>query len=120
MSGDSDVDRYEAFMEIHNITAALVVGYEGEGIDPDNNAYLRSLATERPWMSTVAHLPVSPPPTLDHLEKLLTAGHSGIALHCPDAARRRRRLARSQLGTLGRPRRAGLVQRNTPGTFWPH
>jgi len=39
------------------------VGYEGEGIDPDNNAYLRSLAAQRPWMSTVAHLPVAPAPT---------------------------------------------------------
>jgi hypothetical protein len=85
VSGGSDVDRYEAIMEAHDITAALVVGYEGEGIDPDNNAYLRSLAVQRPWMSTVAHLPVSPPPALDHLEKLLAAGHSGIALHCPDA-----------------------------------
>ena len=69
----SDVDRYEAIMEAHNITAALVVGYEGEGIDPDNNAYLRSLAVQRPRMSTVAHLPVSPPPALDHLERPGTA-----------------------------------------------
>ena len=80
-----DVDRYEAIMRAQDITAALAVGYEGEGIDPDNNAYLRSLAAQRPWMSTVAHLPVAPPPTSDGLEKLLTAGHRGIALHCPDA-----------------------------------
>jgi predicted TIM-barrel fold metal-dependent hydrolase len=83
--GGSDVDRYEAIMATHDITAALAVGYEGEGIDPDNNAYLRALAAQRPWMSTVAHLPVSPPPTHDELEQLLAAGHSGIALHCPDA-----------------------------------
>jgi L-fuconolactonase len=82
----SDVDRYEAIMETHDITAALVVGYEGEGIDPDNNAYLRSLAERRPWMSTVAHLPIGPAPTPDPMEKLLVAGHCGIALHCPDAA----------------------------------
>ena len=37
-------------------------------------------------MSTVAHLPVAPAPTSDRLEKLLTDGHRGIALHCPDAA----------------------------------
>jgi L-fuconolactonase len=84
-AGDSDVHRYEAIMKAHNITAALAVGYEGEGIDPDNNAYLRSLAVQRPWMSTVAHLPLLPPPSVKHLEKLLRAGHSGIALHCPDA-----------------------------------
>ena len=81
-----DVARYEAIMQAHGITAALAVGYEGEGIDPDNNAYLRSLAAQRPWMSTVAHLPVAPAPTPDRLEKLLTDGHRGIALHCPDAA----------------------------------
>jgi L-fuconolactonase len=86
VSGGSDVDRYEAIMATHNISAALAVGYEGEGIDPDNNVYLRSLAARRTWMSTVAHLPVSPPPDLDRLEKLLEAGHRGIALHCPDAA----------------------------------
>ncbi len=45
--GGSDVDRYEALMATHDITAALVVGYEGEGIDPDNNAYLRALALQR-------------------------------------------------------------------------
>jgi hypothetical protein len=54
--GGGDVDRYEAIMATHNITAALVVGYEGEGIDPDNNAYLRSLAVQRPWMSTVVNI----------------------------------------------------------------
>ena len=64
-----DVARYEAIMQAHAITAALAVGYEGEGIDPDNNAYLRSLAAQRPWMSTVAHLPVAPAPTSDRLEK---------------------------------------------------
>ena len=81
----SDVARYEAIMEVYDIAAALVVGYEGEGIDPDNNAYLRSLAVQRPWMSTVAYLPVSPPPTVDHLDELLTAGHRGTAVHCLDA-----------------------------------
>jgi L-fuconolactonase len=84
-AGGSDVHRYEAIMKAHNITAALAVSYEGEGIDPDNNAYLCSLAVQRSWIYTVAHLPALPRPTLDHLEKLLTAGHSGIALHCPDA-----------------------------------
>jgi L-fuconolactonase len=84
-SAASDVDRYEAIMKVHGIAAALVVGYEGEGIDPYNNAYLRSLAVQRPWMSTVAYLPLSPPPTVGHLEDLLTAGHRGIAVHCLDA-----------------------------------
>jgi predicted amidohydrolase YtcJ len=80
-SGGSDVDRYEAIMETHNNTAALAVGYEGEGIDPDNNAYLRSLAVQRPWMSTVAHLPVAPPPTLDHVKRCtgLTQRNTGSA-----------------------------------------
>jgi len=81
-----DISRYEALRERHGIFAALVIGYQGEGIDPHNNAYIRVLAADRPWMTTVAHLPVSPAPTQQHLESLFEAGHKGIGLHCLNAA----------------------------------
>ncbi len=82
----TDVDRYQALRQRHNITAALAIGYEAEGIDPDNNAYLRSLVSRHPWMTTIAYLPTWPAPTPERLDELLAAGHRGIALHCLDAA----------------------------------
>lgn len=52
-AGD-EVDVYETLRHVHNIVAALVVGYEDAQIDPSNNSYLRRLAETRGWMFTVA------------------------------------------------------------------
>jgi L-fuconolactonase len=84
--GGDEVDVYEAFRHEHNIAAALVVGYEDEGIDPSNNAYLRSLAETRNWMVTVAFVAAGRPPEPGHVEQLLAAGHRGISLYLADAA----------------------------------
>jgi L-fuconolactonase len=83
-SGD-EVDVYETFRSAHNIVAALVVGYEGAGIDPTNNSYLRSLAGARGWMFTAAFVAADPPPEPDQLDRLLAAGHRGISLYLTDA-----------------------------------
>lgn len=76
----SEVDAYEALRQVHNIAAALVVGYEGEGIDESNNEYLRSLAGTRSWMATVAYLRPFEPPSRARVEELLASGHRGISL----------------------------------------
>ena len=77
----SDVDVYETFRHVHNIAAALVVGYEADGIDPSNNAHLRSLAKSRDWMATVAFVAAGQRPHPGQMEQLFAAGHRGISLY---------------------------------------
>lgn len=77
----SDVDVYETLRHVHNIGAALVVGYEAGSIDPSNNAHLRDLAKGRVWMSTVAFMAAGQRPGPAQMEQLLAAGHRGISLY---------------------------------------
>ena len=79
-----EVDAYESLARRHGIVAGLVVGYEGEGIDPDNNSYIRSLAATHPWMSTVADVSTNAASDPTQLHLLLELGHRGIALYLPD------------------------------------
>ena len=83
-AGD-EVDVYETLRHVHNIVAALVVGYEDAQIDPSNNSYLRRLAETRGWMFTVAFVAACPAPAPDYIERLLGAGHRGISLYLSDA-----------------------------------
>jgi L-fuconolactonase len=87
LGADRDIDAYENLIRLHGIAAALVVGYEADGIDPDNNRYIRELAETRPWMATLAYVPVSPAPDPGLIGGFLDAGHSGIALYATDAER---------------------------------
>ena len=80
-----EVDAYEVLARRHGIVAGLVIGYEGEGIDPDNNSYIRSLAATHPWMSTVADVSADAAPDPIRLDRLLSLGHRGIALYVADA-----------------------------------
>jgi predicted TIM-barrel fold metal-dependent hydrolase len=80
-----DVEVYEELRAIHDIERALVVGYQGEGIDPDNNAYVRGLAAGRPWMETLAHIDARAAPTSQGVSRLLSDGHIGIALYIQDS-----------------------------------
>ena len=82
----SEVDVYETLRRAHDISAALVVGYEDDGIDPQNNAYLRELAASRPWMATLAYLR---PAELAHAsltERVLADGHVGVAFYVTERA----------------------------------
>ncbi|MCM0619509.1 amidohydrolase family protein [Nocardioides bruguierae] len=79
-SEQSDLERYEAFRAGHGVAAALVIGYVGDGIDPGNNAYLRSLAVDRPWMTTLAHVVATP--TAAEVSRLLADGHRGVSVLC--------------------------------------
>jgi L-fuconolactonase len=76
-----EVDAYEVLARRHGVVAGLVIGYEGEGIDPVNNSYIRSLAATHPWMSTVAHVSANAAPDPARLDRLLELGHRGIALY---------------------------------------
>jgi predicted TIM-barrel fold metal-dependent hydrolase len=81
-----EVEAYERLRAAHGIAAALVVGYEGAGIEPDNNAYVRELAATRPWMATVGYLDLAGRPDERTAAGLVEAGHAGVALYVPDAA----------------------------------
>lgn len=83
---DPEIEAYEAFRAAYNIRVGLVVGYEGGGIDPDNNDYIRSLAADRPWMATLAYADPGRSLTADAVAGWVAAGHVGIAVYLPDAA----------------------------------
>lgn len=83
---DLEIEAYEAFRTAHGIKAGLVVGYEGEGIDPDNNAYIRRLAADRPWLATLAYAESQKLMSDDAIERWIAEGHVGIAVYLPDAA----------------------------------
>lgn len=82
----SDIEAYEAIRGQHGIGAGLVVCYEDAGIDPANNAYVRDLAVDCPWIFSVAYLRTASSPGQGQLERLFEAGHCGIALYLPDEA----------------------------------
>jgi predicted TIM-barrel fold metal-dependent hydrolase len=82
----SEIDVYEAFRAKHGIAAGLIVGYQGGGIDPDNNAYIRELAATRPWMATLAYVEAGAMPSAATIEDLLAAGHAGLAVYVMDDA----------------------------------
>lgn len=73
-------------MARHSIQSGLVVCYEADAIDPANNAYVRELASTRPWITSLAFLDPQTPPAMRRVEDLLPAGHAGIAVYLPDAA----------------------------------
>jgi predicted TIM-barrel fold metal-dependent hydrolase len=82
----SEVEAYEALRRTHGIAAGLAVGYEANDIDPENNRYIRELATERQWMATLAYLPPHPARTAEKIEALFEEGHSGVAVYLSDTA----------------------------------
>lgn len=80
----SEIDVYEAFRQTHGIAAGLIVGYQGDGIDPENNAHIRALAATRPWMATLAYVEPAALPSPAAIEALLAAGHAGLSIYVPD------------------------------------
>lgn len=79
-----DIEVYETLRRVHDIAAGLVVGYEGEGIDPQNNMYIRALAAERPWMHTLAYADAHSSPSPQTFKSILESGHAGISLYITD------------------------------------
>ena len=83
---DSEIDAYEAFRATHGISRALVVGYEGSGIDPGNNQYIRALAASRPWMKTLAYADPLKAFAADAVHRWVADGHIGISVYLADAS----------------------------------
>jgi L-fuconolactonase len=79
-----EIDVYEAFRAKHGVAAGLIVGYQGDGIDPENNAYIRELAATRPWMATLASVEPGAMPDPAAIEALIAAGHAGLAIYVPN------------------------------------
>jgi L-fuconolactonase len=82
----TDADAYHALMVAQGIKGALVIGYGDDGIDPDNNAYLRHLADTYHWISSLAFVRPQTPLNGAELDQILDAGHDGIAVYLADAA----------------------------------
>ena len=82
--GDREVEAYEALRLAHGVELALAIGYEADGIDPGNNAYLRRLAPSLNWLRTLAFVAVAPPPEVAAVEALLEDGHAGLAIYALD------------------------------------
>lgn len=83
---DSEIEAYESFRTAHGIEAGLVVGYEGDGIDPENNNYIREVAADRPWLATLAYADSRGSLNEETIERWMEAGHVGIAVYLPDSA----------------------------------
>jgi predicted TIM-barrel fold metal-dependent hydrolase len=85
LGADPEIDAYEARRRDHGIAAGLVIGYEAGGIDPDNNRYIRSLASAHPWMATLAFVDPRTGAGPDEIARRLEEGHLGIVGYVPDA-----------------------------------
>jgi predicted TIM-barrel fold metal-dependent hydrolase len=82
----SELEVYETLRRAHGIAAALVVGYEGDGIDPQNNAYLGELSASRPWMATLAYARPAELIRAADTERLLAGEHRGVAFYVTEPA----------------------------------
>lgn len=85
--GAGELATYEALRAAHHIDCALVVGYEADGIDPQNNAYIRRLGATHDWLRTLAYVDTYANPTAELIVDLLDQGHSGLAIYATDDAR---------------------------------
>src|SRR5690349_17796157 len=54
--GKRELEAYCALRLSHKIECALAIGYEADGLDPQNNAYLRRLAAEHDWLHSLAYV----------------------------------------------------------------
>jgi L-fuconolactonase len=82
--GERELQAYEALRLAHGVDLALAIGYEAEGIDPANNAYLRQVSQSRSWLRTLAFVKTAPPPESGAIEALIEAGHAGLAIYALD------------------------------------
>lgn len=85
--GTGELATYEALRAAHHIDCALVIGYEADGIDPQNNAYIRRLGATHNWLRTLAYVDTHAGPTAEFITDLLDQGHSGLAIYATDDAK---------------------------------
>jgi predicted TIM-barrel fold metal-dependent hydrolase len=84
--GARECDAYDTLRARHGIARALAIGYEADGIDPQNNAYLRRLAGQHDWLASLAYVDAVGFPETAMIAALLRDGHSGIAIYAPGEA----------------------------------
>ena len=82
--GAGELQAYEALRLAHGIESALAIGYQAEGIDPGNNAYLRQLSQSRSWLRTLAFVELTAVPQPVAIEALIEDGHAGLAIYALD------------------------------------
>lgn len=87
--GSGELAAYEALRSKYKIELALAIGYEADGIDPENNAYIRRLSITRKWLRTVAYVDANRDAAADAVEALLDQGHCGIALYVTNTEKAR-------------------------------
>ncbi|MDQ7250369.1 amidohydrolase family protein [Dongia sedimenti] len=87
--GRGEFEAYCALRANHGIALALAIGYEADGIDPQNNAYLRRLAADNDWLRTLAYVEPESAAGPDAIRALMQQGHSGLALYATDVDRAR-------------------------------
>jgi L-fuconolactonase len=80
-AGGDETAVYERLRHYHGIERSLVLGYEGEPGYLGNSDYVLSLARTRPWMAPLAHLPITPAPTLATLQEFSSRGAIGFAVY---------------------------------------
>lgn len=110
---------YEAFRQVHQIDAALIVGYEGDPWAAGHNRHIARLAQKNSWMAPIAYCPPDAPPTLRQCEAWAKAGHLGLSLYVgtPALARALTRWPREVWAWLN-DRRA-ILSFNVPLTVLP-
>ena len=78
LSGDRELESYDALRKIHGSELALAIGYEAEDIGPDNNAYIRQLSASRSWLKTLAYVNPRAELNTQAVHGLLDQGHRGL------------------------------------------
>lgn len=76
-----ELELYETFRRVHGIGSGLVIGYEGQPKFRGNNHDLAAWARKHSWITPLAFLPVTTPPTRNLLEARLRQGFAGLALY---------------------------------------
>jgi predicted TIM-barrel fold metal-dependent hydrolase len=85
--GQHELETYEALMMLHDIGLALAIGYEADGIDPENNTHIRQLSASRPWLKTLAYVDPQSKAEPQFVRTLLDHGHCGLAIYVTTPAR---------------------------------
>lgn len=79
-----ELEYYEDLRSAHDITLALVVGYEGDAAFEGNNAWILRAARERSWIRPLAH--VTRACSGDDVARLLDQGFVGVSVYPEDDA----------------------------------
>jgi predicted TIM-barrel fold metal-dependent hydrolase len=116
----TELDQYAELAKRHSISAALVVGYEGEPWAAGNNVYLARMTRRHSWIRATAYVSRANELTTHKLERLGERGFVGISLYLfgPDALTGLDATADSVWEWISRHK--WLVSVNGRGAVWAH